>query len=685
MNQAQLELIINARDQASRVMKDVQTNMGKLNDIAKNVARQGLGAMKSAFDKVAIGLVGLKVGLGLFGKSTLQAASDYEETSSKFNVVFGDMADATRDWVNTTATDLGRSRTQLEGYMATLQDTFVPMGFARDEAQGMSKQITELGIDLASFNNMADADVIKDLTSAMVGQAEPMLKYGVVVDAAATNQELLNMGIAGGAKNATNAQKMQARLNIIMAASSDAIGDAARTSDSWANQMKTLQANFENFQIFLGNKLLPILSPLLKQFNDFAQAIDYEKEFAKLQEGFDKIKEKMQPLIDVFNRLNEDGKLVNSMMAGLAGVGLVLLIGGFATLITTVLLATWPFILLAGVIAALWYAWESNLGGIQEKTQEVFGYIKDTLLPLLIEKFNQLKDWFINDGMPAIQSFIDTVWTNLVNAFEFFEQNILPVLIVVFNAFKDLLMNDVMPAVKELWESMVELWEVISPVVIPILKVLGAILLGVVVVAIGLVIGAIYTIIGVFKIFINIIKTTIDFATNQFKAFQRIIKGVFDVIAGIFTGDWSRAVDGFKDIGGGAVDFVVGKFQFLKDLVGDVLGGIGEVAGNIGGFGANVFNTVTGRATGGTVNEPVTLVGERGPELVSLPRGSRVTTAGNSRAQMRNQSGSNNPITINISLNVGSMLGSERDARDFVKAISRPLQREIQKLIPQTV
>ena len=40
------------------------------------------------------------------------------------------------------------------------------------------------------------------------------------------------------------------------------------------------------------------------------------------------------------------------------------------------------------------------------------------------------------------------------------------------------------------------------------------------------------------------------------------------------------------------------------------------------------------RATGGLVNENVTLVGERGPELVSLPTGSRVHTANQTKNMM---------------------------------------------------
>ena len=47
--------------------------------------------------------------------------------------------------------------------MAGLQDTFVPLGIARDEAAELSKSLVTLAVDVASFNNTADADVITGL------------------------------------------------------------------------------------------------------------------------------------------------------------------------------------------------------------------------------------------------------------------------------------------------------------------------------------------------------------------------------------------------------------------------------------------------------------------------------------------------------------------------------------------
>ena len=78
----------------------------------------------------------LLVGAGaLFG--VLKAASDLEESSSKLTAVFKEEAGAARKFIDEQAKLLNRAKADLIDYMGTLQDTFVPFGFARKEARQM--------------------------------------------------------------------------------------------------------------------------------------------------------------------------------------------------------------------------------------------------------------------------------------------------------------------------------------------------------------------------------------------------------------------------------------------------------------------------------------------------------------------------------------------------------------------
>lgn len=230
------------------------------------------GKLKSA--GAALGTVGLSIfaggaaAVGLFAP-TIKAASDMEETMNKFNVVFGDSSDRVKGWSDGLASEVGRSKKQIAEFMASSQDLFVPLGFDSGSAEDMSKQVTKLAIDLASFNNIADADAMNDLQAALTGSGEVMKKYGVIVSEAAVKQKLLEQGI--NPNKATEQEKVMARLNIIMAGTTAAQGDAIRSAGGFANQMKRLEANVDDAKVAIGEALLPAVTSLVNKAGDWVR------------------------------------------------------------------------------------------------------------------------------------------------------------------------------------------------------------------------------------------------------------------------------------------------------------------------------------------------------------------------------------------------------------------------------
>lgn len=201
----------------------------------------------------------------------IEKAGDYAEQLSKFEAVFKELSDPALEWVEALSERLGRSRSDLVMFMATLQDTFVPLGFARAEGLKFAKVLTQLTLDVASFNNKAEPEVLRDFQSALVGNHETVRKYGIIITQATLDQELLNMGIKGGVKQATAQQKVLARMNVIMAGTSDAQGDAARTAGSWANVKRRLFAQIENVALAIGSHLLPVVTPYLSKAADIVK------------------------------------------------------------------------------------------------------------------------------------------------------------------------------------------------------------------------------------------------------------------------------------------------------------------------------------------------------------------------------------------------------------------------------
>jgi hypothetical protein len=202
----------------------------------------------------------------------LKVASDVEESQSKFLAVFKDQADAANRWAEEHAKAVNRSKYDLMGYMVAVQDTFVPLGFAREEAADFSKQLTKLAVDLASFNNASEPETIQLLTSALVGNHDAVRRFGVIITETTLKQELLAMGIDGTTRAATEMDKVVARLNIIMRSTTDAQGDAARTSDSLANQWKALKGDLQELAVGLGQELMPVAKEVIASIRDLVKS-----------------------------------------------------------------------------------------------------------------------------------------------------------------------------------------------------------------------------------------------------------------------------------------------------------------------------------------------------------------------------------------------------------------------------
>lgn len=247
-----------------------QANVAK---IGKKI--NGLGGTMAKFGLYVDGVTKLMRGLGrVFGRP-IELAGDMAESISKFNVVFGDNAAAVQGWAHDFGRSVGRSRLELVQMLSTLQDTFVPLGYSRDQAADMSKTMTQLAVDVASFNNASDTEVLQAFQSAIVGNHETVRRYGIVITEETLKEEALRSGIVKTRRELTAQEKVQARLNMIIAGSADAIGDAERTKRSYANTIKRLKAFFDDLSVTVANKVLPAITDMLNKVLEAGRYIEH--------------------------------------------------------------------------------------------------------------------------------------------------------------------------------------------------------------------------------------------------------------------------------------------------------------------------------------------------------------------------------------------------------------------------
>jgi hypothetical protein len=234
-------------------LKQAQAAFGKL---TPSLATAGIAMTAAAGAAVA------------FGASAVKAASDFNETISKTEVIFGAISAEVKDFSRTTARELGISRTAALDAAATFAMFGKSAGLAGKDLSTFSTDFVTLAADLASFNNTSVDQAILALGAALRGENEPIRKYNVLLNDAALKAAALELGIYRGTGALTAQQKVLAAQKVIYEQTGDAQGDFARTSGGLAGQMKILSATVDDVKTNLGRALIPVVQTVVTWFNN---------------------------------------------------------------------------------------------------------------------------------------------------------------------------------------------------------------------------------------------------------------------------------------------------------------------------------------------------------------------------------------------------------------------------------
>lgn len=253
--------------------KDAGKNTGKaFDDVGKNA--NGLkDTIKNLGQQIAAAFAAREI--IRFTKQTIDAASDLNETLSKSQQIFGDASKAVEDFASNSAKQFGQSKQQAIDAAASFGVFGKSAGLTGQDLSKFSTDLVALSADLASFGNTTPEEAALALGAALRGEAEPIRRFGVLMDEATLKQEALAMGLIKTTKGAlTPQQKVLAANALIFKQTADAQGDFARTSDGVANQQRILEATFKDLQTEVGQKLLPTFNSTLKSLNQILENLD---------------------------------------------------------------------------------------------------------------------------------------------------------------------------------------------------------------------------------------------------------------------------------------------------------------------------------------------------------------------------------------------------------------------------
>lgn len=190
-------------------------------------------------------------------------SSQYTEDLNLFTVSMGKYAEEAYSYAQKVSEVMGIDPAEWMRNQGVFNTIITGFGVAGDKAAFMSKNLTQLGYDLASFYNIDFASAMQKVQSGIAGELEPMRRLGYDLSVARLEQERLNLGIDKSVSSMTQAEKSQLRYYAMMTQVTQVQGDMARTLEQPANMLRVLKAQFEQCARAIGNLFIPILVKVL--------------------------------------------------------------------------------------------------------------------------------------------------------------------------------------------------------------------------------------------------------------------------------------------------------------------------------------------------------------------------------------------------------------------------------------
>lgn len=611
VGQIGLDLVVNK--------KQFNKQMKSLDSVAVKMGQKIGGALMAGFSVKKI---------AEFGQQCIELGSDLQEVENVVGVTFPSMSSKIDKFAKDAAGSFGLSETMAKKYSSTLGSMAKAFGFTESEAYDMGTTLAGLAGDVASFYNLSQDEAYTKLKSIFTGETESLKDLGVVMTQSALDSYALANGFGKTTSAMSEAEKVALRYSFVQDKLSAAQGDFARTSDSWANQTKVLSLQFESLKSTIGQGLITAFTPVIKMINTLLQKLQV------LAVGFKDLMENIfgaqstesnalattaeaaalaaESTADSTGATADNLKKANKFLAGFDVINKMSdnssgSNGSGNTSISS---------------AVTDASDESSIG--MEKTsgvlQKKFGPAFEKTFKKIEQKLDKFKKTFSKFGRDIqkdIQPFADYIagpftekvggafnglWEDFIKpVFEFIE-DVFYDFISILNSFWNNWANPILqnfqkamdktadavavawrecikPVMDTLMECLDKLWnEHMAPLAENFMDFVGEFVNG----ALEIYNKFIVPLVDYFAklltpIIEKFVKDTAELISNVIDIFNGIIttcKGIIQFISGVFTGDWSKAWEGVKNIFKGIFDSLVAIVRKPVNMIIDIINGM---------------------------------------------------------------------------------------------------------------
>lgn len=183
------------------------------------------------------------------------------------------MAGEVEDFSKSALKQFGLSELAAKRMASTFMAMGKGLGIDGTTGKEMALTLTGLAGDMASFFNVEESVAQTALNSIYTGETETLKKFGVVMTEANLQAFALTQGITKSYSAMSQAEKVALRYQYVLSQTALAQGDFARTSGSWANQVRLMKEQWSQLLGIMGSGLVQVLTPVVKALNSMLSSL----------------------------------------------------------------------------------------------------------------------------------------------------------------------------------------------------------------------------------------------------------------------------------------------------------------------------------------------------------------------------------------------------------------------------
>ena len=540
----------------------------KVNKSTESQVERSIQGIKNTASAL-LGAIG--VGLSISGITNLaEAAADVRALESQFTQVFGEMESDAAEKLDAIADNTGILTNRIKGSFTQIAAFAKTTGMEQADALNLSERALNAVADSAAFYDRTIEQTTENLQSFLKGNFENDAALGLSCTET-TRNAAANALYGKSFKDLSESQKQLTLLQMVEDANkaSGALGQAARESDTWTNQMGNLKQSVQDLKAAAGESFLDPAVQVLKGLISLVQRGTRELNRLKptiervikgVADAARKASSTLVDMADKFGGVRNVVKLLTVVVAAFIAVsafgkvvtGVTALAKAWQATGKAMLTAKLHTLAIVAVVALIFLVIDDFINfmkGNDSVIGEVFkkmGVDTEEVRDTIKNAWNTVVN-FLKTAWTVIKQVAMTVWGGISSFFNEHGEQIKNILTTAWGIIQQVLSTvfDIICSVAmTIFNALQEFWAVWGDNIMAQFEIIGA------------------------------------FLGDMAEAWMQIFQGVLDFLTAVFQGDWEGAWNAIQETFTGVWEGIKATGEFIwssiENFFGDAIENIKE-------------------------------------------------------------------------------------------------------------